>query len=92
MTSSNLLSRVIGKLDPLDRHQGKNAHDLTKESTVGTQATDQWTQIWNQEKRAAVQAEMNRVKELPAKSSYAMHRIRVLNKVLQLMSIQVRKL
>ncbi|KAI3988191.1 hypothetical protein MKX01_011980 [Papaver californicum] len=39
-------------------------------------------------KKAAVQAELNRVNKLPTNSSYASHRIRVLNKVLQLMSIK----
>ncbi|KAF8413966.1 hypothetical protein HHK36_001963 [Tetracentron sinense] len=41
-----------------------------------------------EEKRAAVNADMKRVNQLPANSNYAMHRLRVLNKVLQLMSIQ----
>ncbi|KAK9089420.1 hypothetical protein Scep_028502 [Stephania cephalantha] len=41
------------------------------------------------DKKAAVHAEMERVNKLPAHSSYATHRIRVLNKLLQLLSIQV---
>ncbi|KAK9268628.1 hypothetical protein L1049_000385 [Liquidambar formosana] len=42
----------------------------------------------HEEKKAAVQEEMGRMNQLPAHSSYATHRLRVLNKLLQLMSIQ----
>ncbi|THU63278.1 hypothetical protein C4D60_Mb01t14060 [Musa balbisiana] len=41
-----------------------------------------------EEKRAAVQAEIARVNQLPSNSSYAVHRMRVLNKLLHLLSVQ----
>lgn len=42
-----------------------------------------------EEKRTVVQAELARANKLPSNSSYAIHRVRVLNKVLHLLSIQV---
>ncbi|KAL9383258.1 hypothetical protein Peur_023581 [Populus x canadensis] len=42
----------------------------------------------NEEKTAAVHQEINRMNQLPATSSYVSHRMRVLNKILQLVSIQ----
>ncbi|XP_073025348.1 uncharacterized protein [Primulina eburnea] len=45
-------------------------------------------QIWNDEKRASVREEMKRMSTLPANSSYAAHRLRVLNKILNLISLQ----
>lgn len=42
-----------------------------------------------EEKKAAVQAEISRVNQLPSNSSYAVHRMRVLKKLLHLFSIQV---
>lgn len=45
-----------------------------------------------EEKKTAVHAEMERMSKLPANSNYAMHRMRVLNKILHLMSTQVRML
>ncbi|KAL5975001.1 hypothetical protein ACLOJK_031677 [Asimina triloba] len=40
------------------------------------------------ERKAVLQAEMDRMTKLPANSSYATHRMRVLNKILLLLSIQ----
>ncbi|EPS70102.1 hypothetical protein M569_04660, partial [Genlisea aurea] len=46
-------------------------------------------QVGNQEKAAAaVDEEMRKMKLLPPNSSYASHRIRVLNKIRQLLIIQ----
>ncbi|CAA2990469.1 uncharacterized protein LOC111394756 [Olea europaea var. sylvestris] len=42
----------------------------------------------NEEKKTAVNEEMKRLNRLPANSSYASHRLRVLNKILQLLSVQ----
>ncbi|MBA0754016.1 hypothetical protein Gogos_000015 [Gossypium gossypioides] len=44
-----------------------------------------------EEKTVAVHEEMKRMNRLPATSSYVTHRMRVLNKILQLLSIQVIK-
>lgn len=59
------------------------------DSRVSTQPKTQQKQIGYEEKKAAVDEEMNRMKRLPVNSTYATHRLRVLNKLLQLMSIQV---
>lgn len=40
------------------------------------------------DKKAAVDEERKRMNQLPANSAYATHRLKVLNKVLQLLSIQ----
>ncbi|XP_052482147.1 uncharacterized protein LOC105782183 isoform X2 [Gossypium raimondii] len=41
-----------------------------------------------EEKTVAVHEEMKRMNRLPVTSSYVTHRMRVLNKILQLLSIQ----
>lgn len=51
-----------------------------------TQFGDIWQKMGNEEKKAAVQEEVKRMNKLPANSAYASHRLRVLNKILQLMS------
>lgn len=43
----------------------------------------------DEKKKASVEAELEKVKRLPAHSTYATHRTRVLTKILHLMSIQV---
>lgn len=48
-----------------------------------------WKRMGFDEKKTAVHEEMKRMNQLPANSSYATHRLRVLNKVMQLMSAQV---
>lgn len=48
-----------------------------------------WKQTGDEEKQTAVHEEMKRMNQLPGNSTYASHRLRVLQKVLQLMSIQV---
>ncbi|XP_023535148.1 uncharacterized protein LOC111796661 [Cucurbita pepo subsp. pepo] len=45
-------------------------------------------QMGHQEAKVVVQEEMKRVQQLPSNSTYATHRMRVLNKILQLLSIQ----
>lgn len=55
-------------------------------------ATEQPTpqkQTWSEQKQAAVHDEIRRMSQLPARSTYVNHRMRVLNKILQLISIQV---
>lgn len=59
------------------------------DTRVGTQLKSQLKQVGYEEKTAAVHDEMKRMNRLPANSTYATHRLRVLNKILQLMSIQV---
>ncbi|XP_074290646.1 uncharacterized protein LOC141617357 [Silene latifolia] len=55
---------------------------------VATNSRSQWKQMGEEGKKVTVQEEMRRMHQLPVNSSYATHRIRVLNKILQLMSIQ----
>ncbi|CAK7327548.1 unnamed protein product [Dovyalis caffra] len=57
-------------------------------ATSNTQSTPRWKQMGEEEKKAAVHDEMKRINQLPATSTYATHRLRVLNKILQLMSLQ----
>ena len=59
------------------------------ESRTSTQAQNHCKQMDPVEKKAAVHEEMKRMNQLPANSTYATHRLRVLNKILQLMSIEV---
>ncbi|XP_038898294.1 uncharacterized protein LOC120085994 [Benincasa hispida] len=47
-----------------------------------------WKQMEHKEATGAVHEEMKRVQRLPSNSTYATHRLRVLNKILQLLSIQ----
>ncbi|KAK4576553.1 hypothetical protein ACB098_06G057500 [Castanea mollissima] len=58
------------------------------DTRVSTQLKSQLKQVGYEEKTAAVHDEMKRMNRLPANSTYATHRLRVLNKILQLMSIQ----
>lgn len=48
-----------------------------------------WKQMGNVEKKAVVNEEIKRMQRLPPTSSYASHRLRVLNKLHQLLSLQV---
>ncbi|KAK8954228.1 hypothetical protein KSP39_PZI001915 [Platanthera zijinensis] len=43
----------------------------------------------NSDKKAAVHAEIERVTRLPANSNYAVHRLKMLNKILNLISVQM---
>ncbi|XP_078437415.1 uncharacterized protein LOC144707997 isoform X3 [Wolffia australiana] len=42
------------------------------------------------EKKSAVHAELDRMSQLPTNSSYAVHRVKVLNKLLHLLSVKQR--
>ncbi|XP_018851619.1 uncharacterized protein LOC109013851 [Juglans regia] len=85
---NHLISRSSPEVNSLDHFWGSCAVDQTMDSRVSTQPKYQLKQMGYQEKKAAVEGEMNRMNRLPANSSYAVHRIRVLNKILQLLSIQ----
>ncbi|KAG6392054.1 hypothetical protein SASPL_146260 [Salvia splendens] len=47
-----------------------------------------WKQMGNDEKKARLNEEMKKMQRLPPNSSYASHRLRVLNKIHQLLSLQ----
>uniref|UniRef100_A0A803MH65 Uncharacterized protein n=1 Tax=Chenopodium quinoa TaxID=63459 RepID=A0A803MH65_CHEQI len=59
---------------------------------VTADSRNQWKQLGEEERKMAVQEEMKRVHQLPANSSYAIHRRRVLSKLFQLMTIQAESL
>ncbi|XVF78088.1 hypothetical protein PTKIN_Ptkin14bG0100500 [Pterospermum kingtungense] len=63
--------------------------DQTMEESGGTNPRVQWKQMGYEEKTAAAHEEMKRMNQLPATSTYVTHRLRVLNKILQLLSIQI---
>ncbi|KAI8008585.1 hypothetical protein LOK49_LG07G03199 [Camellia lanceoleosa] len=75
-------------MNPFEQFKGSNSHIQPKEHTASPQATDGWKKMGCEEKKAAVHEEMKRMNKLPANSTYATHRLRVLNKILQLLSIQ----
>ncbi|KAA3486754.1 hypothetical protein EPI10_030632 [Gossypium australe] len=62
--------------------------DQTMEDSGATNPRVLWKQMGYEEKTVAVHEEMKRMNRLPATSSYVTHRMRVLNKILQLLSIQ----
>ncbi|KAJ0046389.1 hypothetical protein Pint_04440 [Pistacia integerrima] len=58
------------------------------ENRARTQLKDTWKEMGNEEREAAVQEELKRMNQLPPNSTYVTHRVRVLNKILQLISLQ----
>ena len=82
-------TRFTRKRNPLDHFKGSSVLDQTMESGTSTQAQHQWKQMDSEGKKVAVHEEMKRMNQLPTNSTYATHRLRVLNKILQLISIQV---
>ncbi|KAK1260884.1 hypothetical protein QJS04_geneDACA022554 [Acorus gramineus] len=76
-----MLNRIKGSDTAVDAASGGEDKCLREMSD--------WRRSGNEEKKkAAVHAEMERVRKLPVGSNYAAHRMRVLHKVLHLMSIQ----
>ncbi|KAE9456449.1 hypothetical protein C3L33_11660, partial [Rhododendron williamsianum] len=71
------------RMDPF----GSKTLNQPKASLTSPQAKDGGKK--SVDKKATVDEEMKRMNKLPANSAYATHRLRVLNKVLQLLSIQV---
>ncbi|XP_020274930.1 uncharacterized protein LOC109849497 [Asparagus officinalis] len=69
-----------------------NENNVVDQSNNGTGnynnlGTNKLSQTDYENKKASVHAEMARVNKLPSNSSYALHRIKVLNKILRLLSI-----
>nr|GMD92443.1 Translation initiation factor IF-2 like [Ipomoea batatas] len=68
---------------------GGNALNRPKEGVSSFHAgRDACKKVGADEKKAAVHEEMTRLSRLPQNSAYVSHRTRVLNKILQLLSIQ----
>ncbi|KAE8733599.1 histone H2B-like [Hibiscus syriacus] len=63
-----------------------NDQTMGEAGTINPRA--QWNQMGYEGKTAAIHEEMKRMNRLPATSSYVTHHMRVLNKILQLLSIQ----
>ena len=79
-------------MDALRNFSGSGTLDVAMEDKAATQPVYGRQPIGSEAKRAAVHEEIKRVTKLPPTSTYASHRLRVLNKILQLMAIQVLKL
>lgn len=75
----------------LNTSLGGSDFDMAMEDRASAQPAYGRQPIEPEAKRAAVHEEMKRMTKLPVTSSYASHRLRVLNKILQLLSIQVHK-
>ncbi|KDP38940.1 hypothetical protein JCGZ_00697 [Jatropha curcas] len=76
-------------MDTLSHHlKGGGALGHTIENVASSQSKPQRKQSGNEGKKAAVHEELKRLNQLPANSTYVTHRLRVLNKILQLLSIQ----
>lgn len=75
----------------LNTSLGGSDFDMAMEDRASAQPAYGRQPIEPEAKRAAVHEEMKRMTKLPVTSSYASHRLRVLNKILQLLSLQVHK-
>ncbi|XAR67532.1 hypothetical protein NMG60_11002317 [Bertholletia excelsa] len=75
-------------MDPFGPVKSSNVHIWSKETVGSSQAKDGLKRMGSEDKKAAVHEEIKRMNQLPANSAYVTHRMRVLNKILQLVSIQ----
>lgn len=53
---------------------------------------ERWNEMGCEEKSSIIQEEIKRVSKLPSNSVYAIHRHKVLNKINELLSVQVSKI
>ncbi|KAK3040303.1 hypothetical protein RJ639_028218 [Escallonia herrerae] len=84
-------SLYTANLDHFEHFQGSNALNQPNKGASTTQDCNAWKPMGCEEKQAVVHEEMRRMNNLPANSTYATHRLRVLNKILQLLAIQMRR-
>ncbi|KAJ8443443.1 hypothetical protein Cgig2_026230 [Carnegiea gigantea] len=75
-------------MDSRNNLEGQKASTMLGHSGAISDAKTRWKQMGYEEKKAAVQEEMKLIQQLPFNSRYATRRLHVLNKILQLMSIQ----
>ncbi|CAH8260364.1 unnamed protein product [Arabidopsis lyrata] len=54
----------------------------------GNRVGDRWNEMDCDEKTSVIQEEIKRVGKLPSNSVYAVHRLKVLNKINDLLSVQ----
>lgn len=83
------MDRYTKNMNPLNHFKGSRVLDQAIESRTSIQPQNCRMQMDSEDKKVTVHEEMKRLNQLPANSTYATHRLRVLNKILQLMSIQV---
>ena len=77
------------EMDHKNHFESQNTTTMIECGGEAVDSQKQWKQMKDDERKGAVQEEMKRMNQLPTNSSYATHRLRVLNKILQLMSLQV---
>lgn len=77
-------------MDQIDHLKGCTDLDISKDGMRNSGGANRSGGPLYEEKKAAIEAEVARVNQLPSNSSYAVHRMRVLTKLLHLMFIQVR--
>ena len=82
-----MLGQFGRNMDLLDHKKGGNTLDQMEVEAIGQ--PEQQKATWCEKKQTAVHEEIRRMSQLPANSTYVAHRLRVLNKILQLMSVQV---
>ncbi|CAB4277612.1 unnamed protein product [Prunus armeniaca] len=75
-------------MDSIDPSKGMSTLDATMEDSCGDRPKAPRKKMGPVEKEASVHEEMKRMQKLPTNSTYVTHRLRVLNKILQLLSIQ----
>ncbi|KAF7847050.1 hypothetical protein BT93_L3409 [Corymbia citriodora subsp. variegata] len=77
-----------GGRNRLNQFADKTPQNQAMENRESYQTVNSWNQLGFDQKKVAVQKEMKRMNQLPANSTYATHRLKVLNKVLQLLTVQ----
>ncbi|KAF8023990.1 hypothetical protein BT93_F1251 [Corymbia citriodora subsp. variegata] len=77
-----------GGQNRLNQFADKTPQNQAMENRESYQTVNSWNQLGFDQKKVAVQKEMKRMNQLPANSTYATHRLKVLNKVLQLLTVQ----
>lgn len=75
-------------MDSRNNLEGQKGSTVLGNSGAISDAKTRWKQMGYEEKKAAVQEDIKLTQQLPFNSRYATQRLRVLNKILQLMSIQ----
>ena len=78
------------EIDHSDRMDQQDGYNVLARGRERSQGTGRSNAANNEDKKAAIHAEIERVNLLPSNSSYAVHRMRVLNKILNLVSVQHR--
>ncbi|CAI9283601.1 unnamed protein product [Lactuca saligna] len=81
-------TRILATKSGMEQFTLGSFEDPSMQSVYTTQPKSGGKLMGPKEKKAAVHEEIKKVNQLPAHSTYATHRMRVLNKILQLLSVQ----